>query len=102
MPRNVLNIPLYHYVVVAHFARAAATVFCQLKNHRYNAVKIAYLRKIFHHPKQHGALTIMTSGMHHSLRATGIIHASRLFDRQGIHIGAQPNDFAHAVYLAFN
>ena len=92
----------FHHAVFAHFEPTTAAFFGWLKDHRHGSIKIAGFGKIFCSPQQHGRVTIMAAGMHHTGGFGGIGQPSGLFYGQRVHIGPQSHDFTLAVGAPFN
>ena len=66
---DLLHIPAVHNAVFAHFAAAAAALFCGLENHDHGAVEISRLGQILRRPQKHRGMPIVPAGVH---RAFGL------------------------------
>ena len=83
-----------HQPVFHHHAPAAAALFGRLEDDDHGAVEIARFGQIPRRAQQHCGVPVMATGMHLASIARGIGFPGPLGNRQGVHVGPQPN---HAI-----
>ena len=99
---NLLNIPAFEQAIVEHRLGAGAAFLCRLEDEHDAAVEIARLAQVSRGAEQHRRVPVVAAGVHLTLDFRGMRQASRLDDRQRIHIGANTDHFARSVFLAVN
>jgi len=64
----------------------------------HRALKLPRFGQLLRRPHQHGRVAIVTTSVHGACMGTGIGPAGFFVDRQGVHVGAQGNAPARAVF----
>lgn len=82
-----------------HARAAVQHLFRRLENQMQRAVEVARLRQVTSGTEQHGGVTVMATGVHAVGHAAAPGLAVVLLDRQGVHIGAQPEAFNAIAHL---
>jgi len=90
---DLLDAKTVHQPVLDHRNGARAAFFRRLKDHDRLAREIARLREIARGTQKHRGMTVMAAGVHQAFRFGGVRQVGRFLDRQGIHVGAQPDHF---------
>ena len=83
-----------------HLLRATvlASLFRRLKNQMNSTFEIFGFGQLLGRTQQHGGVAIMATGMHGAGMLTGIWFLGFLLDGQGIHVCAQSNALAFAIF----
>ncbi len=88
--------------VVEHRLGARTAFFCRLKDHHCSACKVAGVGEVARGAEQHGRVAIMAAGVHLARHGRLVRKIIGLFDRQRIHVGAQPDRLASRALAPAN
>ncbi|KAG0771037.1 hypothetical protein G6F22_016846 [Rhizopus arrhizus] len=81
--------PVFH-----HALGAAQAFFGGLEDQVERAVEFAVPGQVVRRRQQHGRVAIVAAGMHDAFVAAGVVQTRGFLDRQGVHVGAQPQALA--------
>ena len=75
-----------------------AGLFGRLEHQVHRALKLPRFGQLLRRPHQHGRVAIVTTSVHGACMGTGIGPAGFFVNGQGVHVGAQGNASARAVF----
>ena len=99
---DFIDVIALHHALIDHDLAAAPALFGGLKKQHGSAIEIARFHQIFRRAEQHGCMPVMAASVHRPRMGGFIINVRNFMDRQRIHVGAQANDAAGCVGLAFD
>ncbi len=79
---------------------AAAAFLCRLEDHRDIAGEVPRFGEVLRRAEQHGRMAVMAAGMHLAGGRRGPGPAACFGDRQGVHVGPEPDGAARAAIAA--
>ena len=91
---DLLDVPALHQPVVDHRLAAGAAFLGGLEDDHRRAVEIARLGEVAGRPEEHRGVAVMAAGMHAPVDRRGPGLAGGLAERQGVHVGAEPDHLA--------
>ena len=89
---DFLNPEPLHHAVVHHLAPAAAAFFGGLEDNGDGPVEVPRLGQVLGGTEQHRGVPVMSTGVHLAGNGRLVRDVARFLHRQGIHVGAQPDD----------
>ncbi len=94
---DLLDAEAVHQPVLDHGEAAGAALLRRLEDHHRRAGEVARLGEILRGAEQHGGVAVMAAGVHLAGHRRLVGKLARLLQRQGVHVGAQPDHLARAV-----
>ena len=94
---DLLDAEAVHHPVLDHGEAAGAALLRRLEDHHRRAGEVARLGEILRGAEQHGGVAVMAAGVHLAGHRRLVGKLARLLQRQGVHVGAQPDHLARAV-----
>ena len=96
---DLLDAEALDEAVLDHGEAAGEAFLVGLEHDHHRAVEVARLAQILGGAEQHGRVPVVAARVHLARRLGCVRNARHLLDRQGVHVGAQP-DRGRAVALA--
>ena len=93
-PVDLLDAEPLHHAVLDHLAAAAAALLGRLEDHHGGAGEIARLGQVARGAQEHRGVAVVAAGVHLARHGRLVRQVVRLDDRQGVHVGAQPDHLA--------
>ena len=88
---NAFDAEALHQAVVHHGERALADFLGGLEYQHRGAGEVAGLGEMAGRAQKHHGMAVMPAGMHPAGAGRGVVRRSRLDDRQGVHVGPEPD-----------
>ena len=92
--KHFLDAEALEHTVAQHRLGAGAALLRRLENHHRGAGEVAGVGKVLGGAEQHGGVAVMAAGVHLARHGGLVGEIGRFLDRQRVHVGAQPHDFA--------
>ena len=94
---DLLDAEAVHQPVLDHGEAAGAALLRRLEDHHRRTGEVAGLGEIARRAQQHRGMAVMAAGVHLAGHRRLVGDVVRLLQRQGVHVGAQPDHLARAV-----
>jgi hypothetical protein len=91
---DLLHAEAVHDAVLHHLGAAAAALFRRLEDDDRGPVEVAGLRQVSGGPEQHRRVAVVAAGVHLARHLRLVGHVRRFKDRQGVHVGPEPDHLA--------
>ena len=91
---DLLDAEAVHQAVLDHGEAAGAALLRRLEDDHRRAGEVAGLGEILRRAEQHRGVAVMAAGVHLAGHGRLVGKLVRLLERQGVHVGAQPDHLA--------